>query len=354
MPRTGLLAAELLEPLPGPQPCGADMRHHPGYDALREARREDDESLPTGIWQATPKHADWLTVERLASELLSNQSKDLMVAAWLGEAWLYRHRCAGLNAALELLAGLCERFPDDLHPCPRDGDSSWRASPIAWVVRRYSEILQTRLPLLSEASAEFARFSLADWQQLSRQQLNDNKSAKAQRESAQNRLRQLRDELRELPAANLRQDIAWLSESRTAATRLAAWSDVQLAEDAPSFAPLLLLIDQLTALLQEFLAMHPDATAQPIVAEDTAPAAPGTTPPPLPDISQGPASREEAYRQLALIANYLARTEPHSPVPYLINRAVEWGQKPLRELLAELINADAEARRLWTLLGVLP
>jgi type VI secretion system protein ImpA len=41
-------------------------------------------------------------------------------------------------------------------------------------------------------------------------------------------------------------------------------------------------------------------------------------------------------------------------VPYLINRAVAWGQKPLRDLLAELISSDAEARRLWTLLGVLP
>lgn len=67
-----------------------------------------------------------------------------------------------------------------------------------------------------------------------------------------------------------------------------------------------------------------------------------------------PTSREDAYRQLLLIADYLARTEPHSPVPYLIKRAVEWGNKPLSELLAELINADSEARRVWSLLGVLP
>lgn len=67
-----------------------------------------------------------------------------------------------------------------------------------------------------------------------------------------------------------------------------------------------------------------------------------------------PTSREDAYRQLLLIADYLARTEPHSPVPYLIKRAVEWGNKPLSELLAEPINADSEARRVWSLLGVLP
>ncbi len=66
-----------------------------------------------------------------------------------------------------------------------------------------------------------------------------------------------------------------------------------------------------------------------------------------------PANREEAYRQLLLIAEFLARTEPHSPVPYLIRRGVEWGNKPLSELLGELISADAESRRLWTLLRVL-
>ncbi|MEO4049221.1 type VI secretion system protein TssA [Pseudomonas sp. CAU 1711] len=352
MSSTGLLAAELLEPIPGPQPCGHDIRHAPGYDALREARREDDESLPTGVWQAPSKQADWLAVERLASELLRGQSKDLMVAAWLGEAWLHRHRYEGLSAALELLTELGRSFPDELHPQPRDGDLSWRASPIAWVVRRYAEVLQTRLPLFAGAPTEFARFSLADWQQLNRQQLDDSKAAKAQREAAQNGLRQLREELHKVPAERLRQDLAWLDKSRAAAECLAAWCDEQLAEEAPSFAPLLHSIDQSTTLLQEFLFMHPDAPPPAVVADAPQTEAPAS--PPAPDPTQGPASREEAYRQLALIAAYLARTEPHSPVPYLINRAVEWGQKPLRELLAELINADAEARRLWTLLGVLP
>jgi type VI secretion system protein ImpA len=75
--------------------------------------------------------------------------------------------------------------------------------------------------------------------------------------------------------------------------------------------------------------------------------------PSTPQVFREPASRDEAYRQLLLIAEYLTRTEPHSPVPYLIRRGVEWGNKPLSELLGELISADAESRRLWTLLGVL-
>ncbi|RBH56698.1 hypothetical protein C3F00_015440 [Pseudomonas sp. MWU13-2860] len=35
------------------------------------------------------------------------------------------------------------------------------------------------------------------------------------------------------------------------------------------------------------------------------------------------ASPQAAYRQLKVISDYLKRVEPHSPVPYLINRAVD-------------------------------
>ena len=44
----------LLEPIDPGQPCGPSLRYDPDYDRLRELRREDDSSLPTGVWQAEP------------------------------------------------------------------------------------------------------------------------------------------------------------------------------------------------------------------------------------------------------------------------------------------------------------
>ncbi|WP_208538812.1 type VI secretion system ImpA family N-terminal domain-containing protein, partial [Pseudomonas aeruginosa] len=87
----------LLEPIDPGQPCGPSLRYDPDYDRLRELRREDDSSLPTGVWQAEAKRADWAAVEQLASELLQRRSKDLMLAAWLGEAWLQRGGLGGLQ-----------------------------------------------------------------------------------------------------------------------------------------------------------------------------------------------------------------------------------------------------------------
>ncbi|MBF3233336.1 type VI secretion system protein TssA, partial [Pseudomonas aeruginosa] len=40
----------LLEPIDPGQPCGPSLRYDPDYDRLRELRREDDSSLPTGVW----------------------------------------------------------------------------------------------------------------------------------------------------------------------------------------------------------------------------------------------------------------------------------------------------------------
>lgn len=69
-----------------------------------------------------------------------------------------------------------------------------------------------------------------------------------------------------------------------------------------------------------------------------------------PDVPQ---SREEAYRLLAVVADYLMRYEPHSPVPYMLKRALDWGGKPLPELLAELM-AGERGRALGAALGLLP
>ena len=63
-------------------------------------------------------------------------------------------------------------------------------------------------------------------------------------------------------------------------------------------------------------------------------------------------SREEAYRRLAEAADYLLRTEPHSPTPYLVMRAVAWGNLPLTGLLQELVQNEGDLQQLYKLLGM--
>ena len=47
----------LLQPIPGPAPCGADMVFSAEFDAIREARRHDDPHLDQGDWVIDIKEA---------------------------------------------------------------------------------------------------------------------------------------------------------------------------------------------------------------------------------------------------------------------------------------------------------
>ena len=69
--------------------------------------------------------------------------------------------------------------------------------------------------------------------------------------------------------------------------------------------------------------------------------------------SGGPiTSRTDAYVRLTEAADYLLRTEPHSPVPYLVKRAISWGNMSLAELLYEFVGNTDDLVAIQRLLGM--
>src|SRR5690606_37617971 len=101
------LRDDLLNPIAGDNPAGADLRYDPLYDTIKEARREDDDA-PQGEWQHARKVADWAQVVKLASEAVATKSKDLQLAAWLTEALLHREGLSGLRHGLDAIRGLLD------------------------------------------------------------------------------------------------------------------------------------------------------------------------------------------------------------------------------------------------------
>jgi type VI secretion system protein ImpA len=63
-------------------------------------------------------------------------------------------------------------------------------------------------------------------------------------------------------------------------------------------------------------------------------------------------TRAEAYRLLEQAADFLQRTEPHSPTPYLLRRAVSWGRMSFDQLLPELVRSNSELSEIVRLLQV--
>jgi type VI secretion system protein ImpA len=354
--------AAFMQPLAGEMPCGPSLIHDSEYDAIRTARRADDPSVPSGVWQTTLKTADWSAVEQACRAVLTSRSKDLTIAAWLGEAWLNRYGVPALPHCIELMAGLCERFWDDLHPLPRDADLGFRAAPLAWVASAYADVLSGQVELFE--CRDGLRGTLAQWQSARHATLavSARKDVPAaQREAAIRLSATLQDAIRAASPVHLRVQRDALDAARLSIQRLDEFCTPRLGAEAPSFARLIDTTIQAGLVLTECLSMHPNSDMPSLKAAggaDSVPASPNgatrnddRTPPAVPGIPQ---SRDDAYRQLATIAEYLARYEPHSPVPYLIQRALEWGSKPLPLLLRELTSGDGDGQKLLTFLGLLP
>src|SRR5262245_3415084 len=101
----------LLVPIAGDNPSGRNLKYEPDYDALRDARRTEDDTLQ-GDWQRDAKTAQWDVVIELASDLLKRGSKDLQIAAWMTEALTKMHGFAGLRDGLRLIHTLQQAFWD--------------------------------------------------------------------------------------------------------------------------------------------------------------------------------------------------------------------------------------------------
>ncbi|WP_322044071.1 type VI secretion system protein TssA [Paraburkholderia sp. J67] len=349
----------LLQPLCAESPCGVSLLHDPSVEAIKAARREDDPSLPTGVWQTELKVADWSAVETRCVALLSSRSKDLMVAAWLAEAWLHRYGWEALPVGIGLIEALCERFWDGLHPLPRDGDWGFRAAPLAWIAGQFPGLLGARVGLCERGEGEGA-FTLSQWESTTRLAITlaDRKDVPAaRREEATRDAEALHTSAQAARRPVLAGRLAAMRTAQGGIARLDAWSNQHLGDDAPAFGPLLNVLERASTLLKEWVPMDMIASPKEINAADAPglPEDPSDAPPPTGMGTQPfmPVTRDGAYQQLALIGEFLMRYEPHSPVPYMIQRALEWGKMPLPELLQQLTEAG-RGRMLGAALGLLP
>src|SRR5437763_2106568 len=98
---------DLLTPIPGNNPSGENLYYSPVFDKIKEARRQDDAG-PQGQWERERKTADFVLVTKLGEDAVLKKTKDLQIAAWLTEAWIYRDGIAGLAFGLKLIKGMVE------------------------------------------------------------------------------------------------------------------------------------------------------------------------------------------------------------------------------------------------------
>ncbi len=333
---------DLLNPIEGSNPSGANLRDDPLFLRVKEARREEDYP-PPGMTERDRKVADVPLVIKLATEALTKKTKDLWLAAWLTEALLKRDGFTGLRDGLGLCLGLIEKFWDTLYPEVEDGDAGLRAAPLEFLAARLAIPIKL-VPIVAKAS-----IGLADYQQarlLSYEAQAKTEEAKKARETATKDGKPtpeiLDKAIEDTPKAFYAKCEKDLDDCLLAYTKLHDTCETRFGADAPAF-------DQLESSLQEVRqAVHaqlqkkretdPDpveeapaeAAAGPQAAEgETAAAAGGAQRASvtfsLQDFAE-PADRVEAISKVAEAAAFLRRREPESPAPYLLLRGLRWGE----------------------------
>ena len=374
---TSTVPAELLAPIPGPDPAGISLRYETIYQNIAEARREEDPNLPQGNWQRDLKKADWHAVAQLCSQVLARQSKDIQISAWLAEAWLHLEGLDGLTRGLTLLECLCRDYWEGIHPRIEDGDVDYRVGPFEWANDNISLALRLNLTI-AEGNSDLVEtgLTLAKWEEVLRMENLIRKDSRLEKAAASSRKINRSSFMATVsmtPPAFFNALLAELAQCMQAATGLEQVMREKLGEDSPGLTRIKDVLDSIVKVVREFGGVSAPAPEAAGTSKSGRHAGDENTPAgnreEQPMAEQQPAenasardegqpnagairSREEAYRRLSDAADYLLRTEPHSPTPYLVMRAVAWGGMPLNELLQELVNSEGDLKQLYTLLGM--
>jgi type VI secretion system protein ImpA len=336
----------LLLPISPDEPAGADIRYHPITKKLREARRQEDDASQ-GVWTRDVKVADFGLVLKAASETLSKQSKDLQVAAWLTEALVRLEGFAGLRQGLELVRRLLESFWETVYPqIEEDGDLEMRAAPLRWIGSQMDSAIKS--VALFGSGQDWYRYR-ASRTVPTEEESNFNPAKKALRDEAiadqKTTPEEIAEALEATPAEFLQRRHDEILALLELVENLQAFCDEKFGDASPSFNPLKTALEEVFQVARVLLKQKggPVASPEPPAASDLTPvdasayAAAVETgwPPPAPAgpparrvgvATAEPASVDDAIQQIVSAARYLRRETPFSPVPYLVARAIRWGE----------------------------
>ena len=346
MPADTALLEALLTPVPGDNPAGKDLRYDPRYDQVKEARREDLD-LPPGGLATDRKVADWPQVVKLSGQLLSAETKDLQLAAWLTEALLKRDGLGGLTTGLESLRAILDKYWEGCYPAWDEEDPELRAGPLDWIGTKLE------VPVRQTAVAP-GGVSLLDYQTSrsvpSESEAEGNRDKRAAREEALADGKRPPEEVdAAIAGASKVFYKALIAEADGALASLVALekaADGRFGRDAPSFMKLRSALDDIRRVASPILAQKlvddPDPIVEEAVAEDGAPQVAADGP-----LTPEPVSSADAAARVAVAARFLRKQDPTNPAPYLMVRGLRWGELRARapEVEPKLMDAPPTSVR---------
>lgn len=335
------LREDLLTPIPGENPSGADIRYDNKllvYDKIKEARRQEDD-LSQGDWQHERKVAQYPQVLKLAQEVLAEKSKDLQLAAWLTEALLHTEGFAGLRQGIELCLGLCRNFWDSLYPPIEDGDAELRAAPLEWMGSAL--VIPVKQSPLTKAGYDHLRYKESRTVGYEGQAQSEKEQENRAKKIADGKLapEEFDKAFAGTPKAFYAAAEKDLDASLSTLQTLDELTTEKCGDVAPSFTKLKEAIGEVRQTVHTLLEKKRETEPDPVeevpgeasegdAAEGgAARAASGASSITISVLtSSEPPDRREVIASVARAAAFLRKREPRSPAPYLMMRGLRWGE----------------------------
>ena len=339
----------LLAPVSAAVPEGLPAAEDESYRRIRHEREEEDASLPLGAWERELKRANWVAASELSAAAMATRSKDLQLAAWLFEALIARSGFQALAPCLGLIDALFLQYGAKLHP----QNSEHRINLLVWIGQKLLPPLR-RVAITATGTGH--DYAWNDWEQAQRnEQLRASLGKKREAEIEGATLSDVGAAL----ACTSNERIVFLqsclSDGLTALQTLESTLDAQLGEDAPGLSAMRNLLERIEVVLVAEARRRGMTT--PTASEDAAHDAVNSDAASsgharVEDAVVGSLDRREVYAALADIAQALETIEPHSPVPYLIRRAVAWGGLNTAQLYSEVFVRCGGQINIFELLGL--
>lgn len=344
----------LLNPISADAPCGEDCRQLPEspYQLIKECRHQVRNLERQSSYNSDSRSEQaqrWQTIFDQSQRILSERSKDLEVAVWLLEASLRLHGFNGLKQSIIVITKLLDKFTDTLHPLADHtlpATEKIEIQTAALTNLNGAEGNGTLItPIWLTPVTKEKQYTLWDYQQATA--LENIKSADRKQkliDSGVVTLQQFQQDLTHTPDAFLRKlnddlEDCIIHYQELTNTLTEIYQD--LAPPSSKIKNALLEFQQTLTTLRPNSAIkqEPEKPHDPLISTPT------TSP-------NDHYDRHQLFSELLNIAAKIEQQEPHSPAPYLIKRAVEWGQLSLAELIPKIIQDQNSQHRVFELTGI--
>jgi type VI secretion system protein ImpA len=328
---------------------------------LRSSARNKERRLAQGYDEDSPL-SEWQEVIKLSENILDTQQKDLEIAAWFIEGLVRKSQFSGLKVGLTRLYDLIDQHWDDLFPRDEVEGLEALVSPISGL-SGYDSPGTLIMPLMSVGLTQGQTadpFAVWQYQQIIEADNITNENDKSARlDTIGYTLADIeseRDASSDTFYTQLQQD---LQDCTNLHEKIMSIFDEKCGLQAPSATNLRNCLTDVQMYLRfllknsHFAILNADSNG----ASSQNTSSDASLPPKSTDFSKATvsdtiSSREQAFSLLNTVADYFASSEPHSPLPYVLRRAVRWGRLPLHELIPELIQDEHSRDGVFQLTGI--